>query len=100
MHLVAIVTCMYTQMGYGSHALDLLGKYYEGRVASLSEGHQHVDPVTCIDPDQVCGSLFSAHYILLLSLFYCKASVSILTKQGEILALSCKATYQFIKILN
>ena len=40
-------------MGYGSHALDLLGKYYEGRVASLSEGQLHVDPITCIDPDQV-----------------------------------------------
>lgn len=57
MCVVAMVTCMYTQMGYGSHALDLLGKYYEGRVASLSEGHQHVDPITCIDPDQVRHSI-------------------------------------------
>ena len=40
-------------MGYGSHALDLLGKYYEGHVASLSEGQLHIDPITSIDPDQV-----------------------------------------------
>lgn len=46
-----------TQMGYGSHALDLLGKYYEGHVASLSEGQLHVDPIVSIDPDQV-GMVF------------------------------------------
>ena len=54
-----MVTCVisvcthHTQMGYGSRALDLLGKYYEGDVPSLSEGQLHVDPITSIDPDQV-----------------------------------------------
>jgi len=49
-------------MGYGSHALDLLGKYYEGHVASLSEGQLHVDPITSIDPDQVSIALYLVHY--------------------------------------
>lgn len=40
-------------MGYGSHALNLLGKYYEGHVPSLSEGQLCIDPITSIDPNQV-----------------------------------------------
>ena len=54
-------------MGYGSHALDLLGKYYEGHVPSLSEGQLHVNPITSIDPDQVRLPLFlmpSPYYLV------------------------------------
>ena len=54
----------HTQMGYGSHALSLLGKYYEGQVASLSEGQLHVDPITSINPDQVRIALYLMHYIV------------------------------------
>jgi len=42
------------QMGYGSRALNLLGEYYEGHIPSLSEGQLHVNPISSIDPGQVC----------------------------------------------